>query len=1122
MIIFTTVLYALISLTNIDLIPKGGGWRERALTLNQSSIVTIDDTWLIPSSLTILHNSDTLRVDIDYALSKSDVSERQSLLVPFSIHLHNLHPGDTLVVRWQSAAVTERMEHYYNLPEPADISDSVKVPVKRKKPLNPLKSWGNIRRSGSITRGIRINENGSGDAVSGLNLELSGRPNPDLFIKAVVDDRDIQVSSTGESARISQLDKLLFQIKTSHLSAEMGDLDLHWDSGKYGDLSGRLKGASLSMEYPSISGSLVGASKNNTFHVVTINGRDGDQGPYELSDKSNRRGVTVVAGSEKVFVDGKELKRGTRIGYTINYRNGQIMFNPSVPINSHTRIEVEYEYSDVSYEKDLYAANVKFPGRMSNSFSVETTTAIERSNSDRVTGFEWNDKWKEAVKNAGDDQRLSKSSGVDSVGVNKGDYVWQDSLGQQILLFSLPDSIGRPTGYLNASFVEDSSGAYDRFFEALLQTFYYIWVGEGEGHYSPYLYLPLPESVNSNNLLMNYKKDNLSISSEIAISQWDKNTLSTLDDADNIGTALQFKASYGADKLDGLSISTSVRHEESQFRTLNRKNRIDHNYQWDLHETLQGAESDVTAKLQYRTGKDIMLDAGGGYLGKGEGYESYRINGGGLISVGEFDIASRYDHVEGINRLTDQNNQRMNLAASIKRKSGTIQPQYSFKYEDRMTDEPDAKSTVQYWEQGIGASVKLNPSQQVGVNYRYRRDNGTSDRQLTNQSDTRVIQMNWKGRKPGLGGWTSDFLFHNQSFSDRAKLLSSSSNINAFLRPTQSPISGRFSYALSTGSQGSALTVARYVGDGNGNYKREGNRYVPDPEGNFVLDEVITDSVGWVTNINSSVQFEWKPLTSRKNSPVDRLPFGFSGLLTRIESDLSTSDMDSWRGYFLDPASYRNAHTIRSDWRFFEELSFQSKKRRSDSRISFRYGELRDKYLSGGESRNDMELSGNFRHKWTDRIISTVKPSWEVMKRVGTVHDDQRANLTEYKGEIGYRVLKVLKYLELGSNFRYEYRHDAVTGNRVDERVVIVPISWTMKQSGILRMEGRWHKLTASRPSPGYDLTRGWLIGDNYNTTLTLHQQLKSGLKVSVMYRGRWRSTLPPRHTGQIEMTASF
>lgn len=1106
------------TLTEADSIPRGGGWRELTTTLNQNRIVILDDAWIILSTLTFVHDRDTLKSNTDFTLSKTD----PPAIPIYQIQFHTLVFDDSVTIRWQSAAVSEQSEFFYNQPESADRPDTTSnwnLSAKQDKPVRPLKSWGNIQRSGSITRGVRVNENGSGDAVSGLNLELSGRPSPDITVKAIVDDRDIQTADAGGSARISQLDKLLLQVKTPHLAAEMGDLDLNWESGRYGDLSGRLKGAELAVDYPSLSGGVVGAVKNSTFHVVTIFGRDGDQGPYELTDKSGRSGVTVVSGSEKVFVDGRELRRGSREGYSLNYLNGQIVFAPSIPINSRTRIEVEYDYSDLSYEKEFYAAKTKFPGSESGNISIEATTAIERSNSDRATAFEWNDEWKELVRNAGDDPALARSSGIDSIGAGRGDYVWQDSLGQRIIRFSQPDSIGRPTGYLNVSFSEDSTGTYNRHYDAQIQTFYYVWAGDRAGNWSPYLYLPLPESINLNSMLLKYRRDNIAVTGEVAVSQWDQNRLSGLNNDDNVGTAWQLSAQYGSDDLEGLSVTTSARHEEAMFRTLDRTDEVDYSYEWNLPDGERGAESNLTTRVKYFESGSFEVDAGGGYLENGTGHQSYRFDTGGEFAIGEYDLSSRYDRVESENRSLDQNSRRMSIASAITKHSGRILPQYSAKYENSETDRQDGLDRESYyWEQGVGATIKITSHQEAALNYQYRKDDTSINREASDRSDTRVVKMSWNGRKPGFGGWSSDFLFHNQSFTDKDKLFSSSSSINAYIRPTRIPLSGRLSYALSTGSQGSAVTVARYVGEGNGDYKREGDRYVPDPDGSFILDDVISDTLGWVTNINSTLQLEWKPSETSEST----LPFGFTGIMTRVESDLSSSELSSWRGYVLDPTSYRDDRTIRSDWRLLEELSFQNKVTRSDSRLSFRYGEMRDKYLSGGETRKDVELSGSYRRRWSDRFNTSLKPTWKSMNRVGIVHHDQRSDLNEYRGEIGYRVLKIFDYLELGTDYRYEYRRDAVADNRVDERVVTVPLTWTLKQSGILRVEGSWHKLTASNPAPRYDLTGGWLIGDNYNGTLTLNQQLRSGLKMSVMYRGRWRANLPPRHTGQIEMTATF
>ena len=125
-----------------------------------------------------------------------------------------------------------------------------------------------------------------------------------------------------------------------------------------------------------------------------------------------------------------------------------------------------------------------------------------------------------------------------------------------------------------------------------------------------------------------------------------------------------------------------------------------------------------------------------------------------------------------------------------------------------------------------------------------------------------------------------------------------------------------------------------------------------------------------------------------------------------------------------------------------------------------------------------------------------------------------------FAGETEINLIQIYDYFEFGFEYRYDLRKDAVTFVRVDERKLTGRFKWTLRQSGMLHVEAVYRRLSASVSSAGYDLTKGWAIGNNWNTILSFDYQLRSSLSISATYFGRWRGLSVPSHTGQIELTA--
>lgn len=236
---------------------------------------------------------------------------------------------------------TSNLDKLYKLSQPSETNNFV--------PFDGLVT------SGSISRGVTIGNNQNSVLNSELDLQISGRLNDKVSLRASIQDANIPLQESGYSQRLDEFDQIFIELYSDSWNIRAGDIDLQNSESYFGKFSKRVQGlfvnANLSNDESKTNLFAAGALVRGQFSSSVFKGQEGNQGPYKLQGQNGELFVLIVSGSETVYVNGIALERGENKDYIIDYNAGEIIFNATYPITSEMRITVDYQFSDRNYSR---------------------------------------------------------------------------------------------------------------------------------------------------------------------------------------------------------------------------------------------------------------------------------------------------------------------------------------------------------------------------------------------------------------------------------------------------------------------------------------------------------------------------------------------------------------------------------------------------------------------------------------------------------------------------------------------------------------------------------------------------------------------------------------------------
>jgi hypothetical protein len=465
---------------------------------------------------------------------------------------------------------------------------------------------GGLTKSGSISRGISFGNNQDLSVNSNLDLQLSGKLNDDINILAAISDDNIPIQPEGNTQQLQEFDQVYIQLYNEHAKLTAGDFRMERPTGHFMNFNKRLQGGSFETEFITkkeekeedngiMRAKVSAAVSRGKFSRKVIIGIEGNQGPYRLTGAENELFIVIISGTERIFVDGKLMKRGQDFDYIIDYNAAELTFTANQLVTKDKRIVAEFQYTDRNYARSMVHVNNEYE---KGKLKLRVNFYNEQDSKNQPLDVELSTAQKTKLANIGDslNQAVFNNYQLDSSGNVENQILYkllEDTLGgDTVFVYSThPDSAVYRLGF---SFVGVGNGNYIQT-NSLANGKVYQWIepdpftGRPNGSYEPITLIVTPKLRQMATLGGDYQlSKSSSLSFETAFTKNDLNTFSNKDGKDDFGYGFVLRQDnafpISASKVKPLLLHLGAEYEQidKNFKEIERFRPVEFDRDWNL------------------------------------------------------------------------------------------------------------------------------------------------------------------------------------------------------------------------------------------------------------------------------------------------------------------------------------------------------------------------------------------------------------------------------------------------------------------------------------------------------------------------------------------------------------
>jgi hypothetical protein len=1000
--------------------------------------------------------------------------------------------SDTVRIHWQPRFSQFGM--FVGKELPTDAATSAPVPVRDALSQSALP----LRRveTGSLAiRGAKSFRMSGGNAGvestfgQTLDVSIAGKLSRSVELEGSISDRP-DVGGYGTlNSRINEIDRLRLTLTSPVLRVEVGDM-VQARTSNYHAANRRLSGIITTFHKDGWQATGTAARSKGEFQSSRVTPRDGIQGPYRIAGRTATQ--AIIPHSEAVWLDGRRLEPGVDKDYTIDYPAGSITFSSRMPIDTRSRIEIDFEGVQATYRRNVLGGSIGW-GRNDSSLYTSIEVTDDRDDVDDFLIGEIDEATRMRLELAGD-----------SAGRVRRTTITTDSLGSYIVLMdSLPDTVlqyvGSGSGNLSAQFSYFGSQGGRYIYAGNGE---YRYVGAGLGEYEPVVLVTPARNLSSVSALIGGKWQ---VPGAIRVramqSHADNNLYSSVDDFDNIGRYVEMAQSrVWGEGVNRGAVAFRGNYREKQFRSNSRDIEADAAYLAMLPPSFDTLTDQFhgSGKARVPMGRGFSVTSEIGTTTAKGYFESYRAKAGA-----EWQVSRRVS----IGYLLEELGTTGSEAHAIADADGRLHtaslwwmPVDSLRFalegfgEQRIIRPSDTSHGSELWRWRLSLA---------GYSGNLYGEHAIIDTLNQSWSPARTRWRMGGDVRRAVGKLEYTTALSYQRIADSTGVQEAVGMQTALnYRDTRRKFNAGYEANISDEQRQERGLTWLDVGDGLGGYRFENGEYIADPFGKFLQIEEVLSGQTRVRRIERSSRLsrEWAQFAFSANS--------------RITEERITDEVWSvgWLAPFLiDPSEARQ----------FLDWTYDAAIRAFPAKSIYRFS------LKGVENRQSRRIGGAPRERRDRRLSMTLKqPFGEYLaEEDGELFDIDKDSWYSGGNAHGYSVSSTLRRYLSGSEMAVAVRYRHATGDldAQSSLVSVVPsVHLRRKSAGNLRIEIELYSQTLTGQAAYYSLTDGHLGRRGVHWNLEARAGVTQTLRFNARLSGRHADNATARIQARSELVAEF